>query len=168
MRDGDISVKIRPASASDAHFLHRMLAVAADWRPGTTVRSVEEVLADHRLAHYVTGWPRPGDFGVIAHDGEGRPVGAAWCRSFSADDPGYGFVALGVPEVSIGVVAELRGRGVGRQLMRRLVDEARARGVEQLSLSVEPDNSAIGLYSRVGFVGVAEADGAITMLLDRV
>src|SRR3546814_3770595 len=69
-----------------------MLAIAADWRPGSVVRSVEEVLAEPKLAHYVLGWPRAGDFGVDASDDDGRLVGAAWCRSFTADDPGFGFV----------------------------------------------------------------------------
>src|SRR3546814_19732508 len=94
-----------------------MLAIAADWRPGSVVRSVEEVLAEPKLAHYVLGWPRAGDFGVVASDDDGRLVGAAWCRSFTADDPGFGFVSSEVPEVSLGVVSGFRRRGVGRQLM---------------------------------------------------
>src|SRR3546814_14307787 len=94
-----------------------MLAIAADWRPGSVVRSVEEVLAEPKLAHYVLGWPRAGDFGVVASDDDGQLVGAAWCRSFTADDPGFGFVSSVVPEVSLGVVTAFRTRGVGRQLL---------------------------------------------------
>lgn len=157
-------VTIRPASAADERLLQRMLAVAADWRPGSTARSLDDVLADAELAHYVIGWPRAGDFGFVAQDDDRRPVGAAWCRSFSADDPGYGFVSPDVPEISIGVVADLRGRGIGRRLLVALVDEARSRGVEQVGLSVELDNPAMGLYSSLGFVVVAEAQGAATMV----
>lgn len=159
-------VTIRQASPADVPFLQRMLAVAADWRPGSTVRSVEDVLATADLAHYVVGWPRTGDFGVVAEDDAPRAVGAAWCRWFSADDPGYGFVSPEVPEVCIGVVPEARGRGVGRHLMVSVVDEARSRGVTQLSLSVERENFAMDLYSSLGFVAVAEEAGAATMVLD--
>lgn len=141
-----------------------MLVVAADWRPDTSARPVEAVLSDPELAHYVVGWPRPTDFGVIADDHTSKSIGAAWCRFFSADDPGYGFVSSDVPEVSVGVVAESRGAGVGRALMSALIDEASRRSIQQLSLSVEVDNYAKRLYTDLGFVVVDEAGGAATMV----
>lgn len=158
-------VTIRPASAADRAFLERMLAVAADWRPDAPVRPVDDVLADPALAHYVTGWPRHGDFGVIAEDGRGERLGAAWCRSFSAEDPGFGFVSPDVPELAMAVVAGARGAGVGRMLLVALVAEARRRGITQLSLSVELDNHARYLYANLGFVVAEEGDGAATMVL---
>ena len=57
------------------------------------------------FAHYVEGWPRDGDVGVVAEDEHGEPVGAAWYRHLSDDDPGYGFIDPSIPEVTIGVVA---------------------------------------------------------------
>ena len=50
-----------------------------------------EVLAEPALARYVKDWPRDGDFGLVAEDAT-RPVGAAWWRTFSKLDPGYGFI----------------------------------------------------------------------------
>lgn len=141
-----------------------MLVVAADWRPGSSARPVETVLSDPELAHYVVGWPQPTDFGVIAGDYMGKSIGAAWCRCFSVDDPGYGFVSPDVPEVSVGVVAEARGAGVGRALMSALIEQARRRSIRQLSLSVEVDNYAKTLYTDLGFVVVEEAGGAATMV----
>lgn len=122
-------------------------------------------MADPNLAHYVEGWPRSGDVGVVAEDDRGEPVGAAWYRHFSADDPGYGFVAPEVPEISLGVIAEARRAGVGRRLMVALIAEARRHRVPQLSLSVEVDNFARDLYSELGFAVTGEADGSVTMLL---
>ena len=66
-------------------------------------------------------------------------------------DPGYGFVDEGTPEVSLGVRAEARGRGVGTSLLTALVREAGRRGLAALSLSIEPDNPAVRLYERLGF-----------------
>lgn len=154
---------VRPATSDDAAFLREMLAIAADWRPGSQVRPVAEVMRDPALAHYVLGWPRPGDFGFVAEDE--RPVGAAWCRLFSTHDPGYGFVDETTPEVAIGVSAHARGQGVGTSLLTALVREARRRGHPGLSLSVEPDNPAVGLYEHVGFVAVDHPGGAVTMTL---
>ena len=154
---------VRAATPEDAAFLREMLAIAADWRPGSPARPVPEVMREPALAHYVAGWPRRGDFGFVGE--VERPVGAAWCRLFTADDPGYGFVDGATPEVSIGVRAAARGRGVGTSLLTALVLEARRRGHPGLSLSVEPDNPAVALYERLGFEAVDHRGGAITMTL---
>ena len=155
---------VRQATAGDGPFLLRMVAVAADWRPGTPVRSTADVLADPRLAHYAVGWPRQGDRGVVAED-DGQAVGAAWWRFLPAADPGYGFVDADVSEVSIGVLHGHRGAGVGTALLDGLVELARAEGLPSLSLSVETDNPAVRLYAAAGFERLGEAGGAATMLL---
>lgn len=124
-----------------------MLAIAADWRPGAVVRSIEEIMNDPALAHYIAGWPSEGDVGVVAENG--APVGAAWWRFLSADDPGYGFVGVAIPELSIGVVETARGQGVGTMMLAALIDEADRRGLSALSLSVEHENPAGRLYRRL-------------------
>jgi GNAT superfamily N-acetyltransferase len=141
-----------------------MLDAAVNWddaRPGVAV-------ADADVAHYVGGWPRDGDAGVVAYDVDGgAPVGAAWYRFFRSDDHGYGFVDESVPEISIAVDRALRGRGVGTDLLRALAEIARRRGIDALSLSVERANPARALYEREGYVAVEDAsgDGALTMVL---
>ena len=94
----------------------------------------------------------------------GGPVGAAWWRYFPADRPGYGFVAEDVPEVSIAVAPDWRGRGLGRALIRAVVDQARAAGVPRLSLSVERANHAAALYAAEGFAVVGGDEDADTMV----
>lgn len=158
---GSVGMILRLATADDDRFLEQMLAVAADWRTPPP-RPVEHVRADPQLAHYVAGWPLPGDLGVIAETA--APVGAAWWRYFTEDDPGFGFIGPSVPELSIAVTAEARGRGIGRRLLQRLITEADARGLPGLSLSVEADNPARALYEELGF-HVVEERGALTMHL---
>lgn len=157
---------LRPATSGDAPFLAEMVVAAVNWDPAHPPASRERVLGDPRNAHYVDGWPRAGDLGLVAVDADATPVGAAWLRRFAADDPGYGFVAEDVPEVSLGVVAGWRGRGAGRALLRALLEEAAAAGVRRVSLSVERENRARGLYVAEGFVVVHEDRDADTMLLD--
>lgn len=158
-------VTLRPAVATDAPFLREMVASAAQWRPDAPTRPVDEVLVDPAIAHYVSGWPRSGDVGLVAEEDD-DPVGAAWCRFFSADDPGYGFVATDVPELSIGVVARVRGQGIGGRLLLGLVADLGRLAIARVSLSVETDNPAMRLYSDVGFVEVARSEGAATMVLE--
>ena len=95
----------RVARAGDAAFLTDMLVEAVCWDAGAPRLSRDEVLARPENRRYVEGWPRAGDLGIIAEDGE-RPAGAAWLRFFTSDEPGYGYVADEVPEVSIAVRAE--------------------------------------------------------------
>jgi GNAT superfamily N-acetyltransferase len=145
---------IRRGGAQDLRFLRDMLHHAYYWRervPGSLV------------SRYVRGWGRPGDTAVIALDG-GFPVGAAWYRVFSADEPGYGFVDEQTPELAIAVVPSQRGKGVGEQLLLALIERARQAGHTSLSLSVEPGNPARKLYERHGFRVVDEGAEAWTMV----
>lgn len=164
--DGAAPPTMRLATADDRVVLAEALVLAADWRPGTRLRSVDEVLAEAALAHYVNRWDGDKDAGVVATGVDGRPIGAAWWTFLPADDPGYGFVDDTIPEVSIGVVDDARGRGVGSALLEALVTEARRRSLPALSLSVEVDNPAVSLYRRLGFATVDTTDGAHTMVLD--
>jgi GNAT superfamily N-acetyltransferase len=158
-------VLIRKAEARDRDLIEGMLLAAADWRPGTESRPIAAVMADSALAHYAEGWPKPTDVGLVAEDEGGLGVGAAWWRYFLREDPGYGFVDEAIPEVSIGVVTECRGAGIGRALLDALVACAVSHNLRGLSLSVETDNFALGLYERSGFERQGEAGGSITMLL---
>lgn len=156
---------LRHAVADDAPFLREMLAAAADWRKGSAVRSGDEVMRDPHVGHYLAGWPRDGDFGVIAEDA-GVSVGAAWCRFFDSEPRGYGFVAPDVPELKIGVVTERRRRGIGRLLLAEVVLQAQRRSIDRISLSVEADNPAIDMYTDLGFIEEFRIAHSPTMVID--
>ena len=151
------------ATAPDRQFLGRMLYEAATWRG---VVADADVLRRPHIAVYIEGWGRDGDTGVVAEDERGNPIGAAWFRFFDAQDHGFGFIAPDIPELTVAVQREARGRGVGSALLDALIVSARAAHVGALSLSVEEDNPAVRLYQRFGFVSVARAGNALTMRLD--
>ncbi|OIJ68185.1 GNAT family N-acetyltransferase [Streptomyces mangrovisoli] len=160
----DSGFSLRMATADDADFLTDMLVAAVNWNPAQTAVSRDRVLEDCLSAHYVEGWPRPGDLGVVAVEAGGRPIGAAWLRQFGHDDPGYGFVAGDVPELSVGVVAAWRGKGVGRALLTDVARHATERGIARICLSVERANRARDLYVAEGFTTVASGPDADTMI----
>jgi GNAT superfamily N-acetyltransferase len=141
---------IRDATAGDGEFLADMLAEVVNWSPEWKRVSRRRVLTRPGTGHYIAGWPRDGDLGVIAEAG-GSPVGAAWLRFHPVTDPGYGFIAADVPELTIGVVAGWRGRGVGRSLLRAVAARAAAAGIRRISLSVERRNLARDLYLSEGY-----------------
>lgn len=158
------SLQYRRADADDLPFLATMLGEAAVWRPDLPTPTGEEALADARYAMYLDGWPRPGDYGLVAEQAD--PVGAAWYRTYTEENHGYGFVADDVPELSIAVVAARRGEGIGRRLLVGLIDACRTEGFRAISLSVSEQNPARRLYESVGFVFAAEHGGSWTMVRD--
>jgi GNAT superfamily N-acetyltransferase len=157
---------IRRAQDSDVGFLREMLLEAATWRPGSRATDKNDVLADPHVTRYLAEWGRPGDTALLALDEQGEPAGAAWFRFFSKDEPAYGFIDETIPELSIAVRADIRGRGIATGLLRALVRTAREQGVRALSLNVEEDNPALRLYEGIGFCPVEKASNASTMRLD--
>lgn len=57
----------------------------------------------------------------------------------------------------VGVLADWRGRGLGRELLRLGIAQLRDRGVGRIKLSVEAENDvALGLYVRTGFRSIVQ------------
>jgi ribosomal protein S18 acetylase RimI-like enzyme len=151
---------IKRAGPQDVPFLKDMLRHAYYWRSSSVPESGEPP-----VQRDVERWGRPGDTALIAIR-DFQPVGAAWYRLFKAENPGYGFVDEETPELSIAVVPSKRGSGAGSELLKALMARAQADGYASISLSVEKDNPAVGLYERHGFRAVREDDGAYTMQAD--
>lgn len=56
----------------------------------------------------------------------------------------------------LAVRPSMRGRGVGRALLRSVIHDARERGATQLHIEVRAGNDAIHLYQHEGFVKLDE------------
>ena len=82
---------------SDQDFLWEMLYQAVYVPPGSPPLP-REIIRQPELAHYVQGWPQPGDLGLIATEvSTGNPLGAAWLRLFSPEDPATGSLRRASP-----------------------------------------------------------------------
>jgi ribosomal protein S18 acetylase RimI-like enzyme len=139
-----------------------MLGEAAVWRPDKPTPNAEQVMADPRYALYLAGWPRQGDYGLVAE--QHGLVGAAWYRRYTEANHGHGFVAEDVPELSIAVIASRRHEGIGRRLLVDLIEASVAQGCRALSLAVAENNPARGLYESAGFVPVEQHGHTWTMV----
>jgi L-amino acid N-acyltransferase YncA len=61
-------------------------------------------------------------------------------------------VYRGVAEVTVYVAETARGRGIGRALLQRLIEESERNGVWTLQASIFPENtSSVALHRRCGF-----------------
>lgn len=147
---GSPSYSYRSLTKADEPLVWRMLYEAA--RVAEEGRmSPESIRFDPYLAKYAKGWGRPGDLGVAAFARDnGEAVGAAWLRLLIGVDRGDGYIDDRTPELALGVMPAHRGRGVGTELLRLLVDAAHT-CVPGITLTVRAGNPAMRLYERVGF-----------------
>ena len=162
-------VVIRPMQPDDEPFQEDMGWEAVSSNAGARARGRDTVMALPQLRRYFDEMGRTGDGGVVAVAPDGARLGMAWYRLFSADEPGAGFIAVDVPELAMGVVAEARGQGVGGALLDALLALAREQGFRALSLAVDRQNPARRLYERKGFrdAGISDpTDSGVTMITD--
>lgn len=141
-------MSFRAARSAD---LERLLEIDRSWptTPGWSRQGFEAELGrrDSRL--------------VVAEEG-GRVQGYACWRAVPPE----------ARILSLAVSREAAGQGLGRRLMRHLLDEARMRGLEKATLEVSAANqAAYGLYVSTGFSVVGRRpkfynDGSDAILMD--
>ncbi|HKO51051.1 MAG TPA: GNAT family N-acetyltransferase [Polyangiaceae bacterium] len=156
---------IRRTRPDDAEFLREMLFEGVYWRVATPRPAIDEALARPELAKVFADWGRPGDLAMVATDGQGERMGAAWMRLWTQADHLAGFIDERSPELGIGVRKEYRRHGVGTALLLAALGRARENGVPSVSLSVEIENVARLLYERFGFQLLSVAQGVATLVV---
>lgn len=140
--------QIQPILPADLPFMREMLYQSIFVEPPLP----RSILDTPEFRHYIADWGQPHDAGFIARAANGEPIGAVWMRLLTHNDPGYGYVDDATPEIcTLAVVPEWRGRGVGTALMDALLRHADTR-YPHISLSCDPNNPAMHLYQRSGFV----------------
>jgi ribosomal protein S18 acetylase RimI-like enzyme len=79
-----------------------------------------------------------------------RIVGCAWLLEVEKPPSPHFPTGKTATVLNVYVFPDRRGQGIGTALLRRLADEARARGIEQVSLLAT--QAGADLYRRTGFV----------------
>lgn len=134
---------IRTATATDAQGLAEIYNHAVE----NTVAILNETLVD---AENRAAWmaQRQGDgFPVLVAEEAGQVIGYA---SYGPWRPFHGFRET--VEHSVYVRDGQRGKGLGRQLMQALIDQARAEGLHMMVAAVTAGNDAsIRLHEALGF-----------------
>ena len=97
------------------------------------------------MRNFVLGMIKHGQPQMLAIS-DGEVVG--WCDVMPKDRPIY----AGVGVLGMGLLPSFRGRGIGKRLILRTLEAARASGLRRVELSVRESNAgAIALYKKVGF-----------------
>lgn len=145
---GPATISLRAAGPDDDAFLCRVYGSTREaelaltgWDDGQKrafVRMQHEAQDRHYRQHYAGT-----SFDLILLDGE--PVGRLYVGRW-ADE---------IRIVDISLLPGYRGRGIGTSLLEELLAEGAAR-TKRVSIHVERFNPALRLYSRLGFVVVAD------------
>lgn len=71
-----------------------------------------------------------------------------WCDAFPEDNPRQSHRG----SLGMGLLPEFRGQGIGSQLLKAVLDQAKKFGLEKIELNVYSSNApAIALYKKLGF-----------------
>jgi len=157
-----MEIKMRSRRNADQSFMQEMLYQAIFVPDGTLPE--RSMIQDPKLYRYVDAW-KAEELSIIAEI-DGLAVGACWLKWFDKSNPGYGFVREDIPEMSIAILPEYRGQGIGTKLIRAILERL-PEELEGVSLSVDTRNPAMGLYMRMGFHLVHQKDHSAVMLWEK-
>ena len=152
---------IRPIKTAEipllADFLYHAIFV-----PQGLEAPAREILEQPDLQIYIEDFgQKTGDLAYVAEKGR-QIVGAVWVR-FIKD---YGYLNDQTPSLSISLLPDYRGQGIGGQLMQTILSALKREGYQQVSLSVSKDNPAFRFYQRLGFQLIKERETDYLMVYD--
>ncbi|MEH7305556.1 GNAT family N-acetyltransferase [Neobacillus drentensis] len=146
---------IRQGVKKEEDFLWEMLYQAI-FTPEGDQRPSRDILNEPHIAQSLIGWGRKGDTSLIATTSTDTPIGAVWIRLFNDTNKTYGYIDENTPLLGMALLPDYRGKGIGTSLLSEMLKAAKQMGFSRVSLSVDPNNKALQLYTKMGFkkVGV--------------
>lgn len=154
----DTGIKIREMKPAEYAFLKEMLYQAIFVEDENTV--LPRTIIDHPdLKKYIEDFGRYDDFCLVAEQNENL-AGAIWIRRIK----GYGFVDNETPELSMAVLKDHRGKGIGKRLLETMIACLTNGRFKKVSLSIDKANFAYGLHKKYGFVDYHSFEKSIRMI----
>lgn len=158
------NITIREILPEEIHKLEDMLYQAI-YQPDKNNLIPRSVLDVPEVNAYIKNFGKHKDDHCLVVDLDSQIIGAVWIRILSGDIKGFGYVDDQTPEFAISLFKEYRGQGIGTRLMEKMIDHLHKTGYKQTSLSVQKENYALKLYTKIGFKIISENDEDYLMLL---
>ena len=128
-------------------FLYEAIYIPAGMQPPE--RSIIEL--PELVIYYENFGNGPADNCLVA-EVDDKVVGAVWTRIMND----YGHVDDDTPSFAISLYKEYRKKGIGTELMHRMLELLKEQGYKKASLAVQKANYAVRMYEDVGFKTVDE------------
>ena len=162
-------MRIRKIEPEEISFLQEMLYEAIFVEEGQE-KLPQSIIKEPSLWSYIDQFGKQHCDLCFVAEKEEKLIGAVWGRLFPQEQKGYGYINDEIPELSIAIKEEERGKQWGTKLMSSIMKEYKMLGMEALSLSVDKKNKAFHLYQKLGFKIYSETDKSVTMkkILDEI
>ena len=105
------------------------------------------IIENEDLQVYVRDFGKKADDRCLVAEVEGKVIGAVWTRVMND----YGHIADGIPSLAISIYKDYRHKGIGTDLLRKMLQLLKRDGYPQVSLSVQKANYAFRMYLKAGF-----------------
>ena len=128
--------------------------------PEGVVAPPRSIIEQEDLQVYIRDFGRHPDDHCLVAEVDGRIVGAVWVRVMND----YGHIDDKTPSLAISLYKDYRNRGIGTELLQRMLDLLREKGYSQVSLSVQKANYALGMYRNAGFEEIADRGEEVQMV----
>lgn len=122
----------------------------------------KSIIENEDLQVYVRDFGNQRDDRCLVAECDGKIVGAVWTRVMND----YGHIADGIPSLAMSLYKEYRNKGIGTELLERMLQLLRKEGYKQVSLSVQKANYAVRMYRKVGFKVHKETEEEYIMICD--
>ncbi|MBO7489397.1 MAG: GNAT family N-acetyltransferase [Bacteroidales bacterium] len=122
----------------------------------------KSIIENEDLQMYVRDFGNQRDDRSLVAECDGKIVGAVWTRVMND----YGHIADGIPSLAMSLYKEYRNKGIGTELLERMLQLLRKEGYKQVSLSVQKANYAVRMYRKVGFKVHKETEEEYIMICD--
>ena len=161
----NLNIKIREIDKSEIPQLNIFLYEAIYIPEGQEMID-KEIINLPELSRYIKNFGQENDICLVA-ELENKLIGAIWTRIYSSTERGYGYVDSKTPELSMSVLKEYQRKGAGTRLLKKMIDKFKKYEFEQISLSVDLQNYAFGLYQKFGFV-IFESDDKSAIMIKKL
>lgn len=154
-----MNINIRQIKKSEYYILYDFLYEAI-FVPEGVLAPPKDIINTPQLQVYVKDFGKQEGDNCFVAEIDNKIVGAVWVRIM--DD--YGHVEDGIPSFAVSLYKEYRGLGIGTKLMKRMLEELKAKGYQKASLSVQKKNYVVKMYKKVGFEIVDENEEEYIMV----
>lgn len=107
----------------------------------------KEIINNEELQVYVKNFGTNENDNCLVAEYDDKIIGACWTRIMND----YGHIDNKTPSFAISLYEEYRGKGIGTQLMLKMLELLKKKGYKQASLAVQKENYAVKMYKKVGF-----------------
>lgn len=123
-----------------------------------------DIIKNKDLQVYIEDFGNKKDDNCLVAVYENRIIGACWTRIM--DD--YGHIDNTTPSFAISLYEDYRGKGIGTELMEKMLELLKQKGYKQASLAVQKENYAVKMYKKVGFEIIDENEEEYIMVCNLV